>query len=384
LQKIGEKFSGRDRLWPMGWFDELLRVGSPLDYGLFAIGWVLGWLLLAQPRHLPTASQGHTPPVTRPAVCVVVPARDEAEQLPHLVPPLVAQQRLGDRVVVVDDHSSDGTGDVARQVGADVLVPPALPGGWRGKPHACHVGAASGTEPILLFADADVRPSATLLDDIAAEVERYPEHVVSVQPWHTMPTSGEQLSLLSNVTALMGCGAFTPVGDRTSATVAFGPVLAMRRDLYERIGGHAEPTIRTMHTEDIGLARAAGRSRLYVGSPASTTFRMYPGGLRELIAGWTRSVASGARFTNPLLALAVLGWVWSLAGGWLTAPIVYPLSALQLWVLGRRAGTTRWWAAVAYPLLVVVFTVIFIRSLLVLLLRRDVTWKRRSIPSRSG
>jgi len=366
----------------MSWLSTVLRLGSPLDYGLFFAGWLIGWALLARPRHLPPAPPG--PATARPPVCVVVPARDEAEQLPHLVPPLVDQRRLGDRVVVVDDHSSDGTGDVARQHGAEVIVPPTLPEGWRGKPHACHLGASSGTEPILLFVDADVRPATTLLDDIAAEVERHPEHVVSVQPWHTMPTAGEQMSLLSNVTALMGCGAFTPLGDRTAATVAFGPVLAMRRDLYEQIGGHADPTVRTMHTEDIGLARAAGRSRLFVGSRDGTRFRMYPGGLRDLVAGWTRSVATGARFTNTLLALAVLCWVWSLAGGWLTAPIVYPLSALQVWMLGRTAGTTRWWAAVTYPVLVVVFTVIFVRSLVVLVLRRDVTWKQRSVPSRGG
>ena len=368
----------------MSWFSDVLRLGSALDYGLFFTGWLIGWALLARPRELPSAASGRTTSAVRRApVCVVVPARNETEQLPNLLPPLVEQRRPGDRIVVVDDHSVDGTSGVAREHGADVIVPPPLPEGWLGKPHACHIGATSGTEPVLLFVDADVRPANSLLDDIAAEVERHPEHIVSVQPWHTMPTAGEQMSLLSNVTALMGCGAFTAFGDRAAATVAFGPVLAMRRDLYEKTCGHSDPTVRALHTEDIGLARAAGRSRLFVGSPTGTQFRMYPGGLRDLVTGWTRSVATGARFTNPLLALAVLCWVWSLAGGWLTAPIVYPLSALQIWVLGRTAGTTRWWAAVAYPVLVIVFTVIFVRSLVIVVLRRDVTWKQRSVPSRS-
>ena len=362
----------------MNWVGDLLTAGSAWDVTLFAIGWLLGWVLLARPRPLPRTDRSDRPPVA-----VVIPARDEVRQLPHLVPPLLAQRRSDDRIVVVDDHSGDGTGDLARELGVDVVTPPQLPDGWRGKPHACWTGARDGDEPVLVFLDADVRPSPTLLDDLAAEVERFPEDVVSVQPWHEMPTVAEQASLLPNVTALMGSGAFSVAPDRTAATVAFGPVIALRRSVYEAVGGHAAPTIRTMHPEDIGLARAVGRSRLYVGSPETTRFRMYPGGLGDLVRGWTRSLATGARFTRWWLALATLAWVWSLSGGWISAPVVYPLSALQVWALGRRAGTTRWWAALVFPILVVVFVVIFLRSVVALALRREVTWKERRVPSRS-
>ena len=75
-------------------------------------------------------------------------------------------------------------------------------------------------------------------------------------------------------------------------------------------------------------------------------------------------------------------WVWSLAGGWLAEPFVYPLSALQLWVLGRRAGSMHALTAVLYPLAVAVFVVIFLRSLFAVVFRRDVTWKQRSVASR--
>ena len=175
---------------------------------------------------------------------------------------------------------------------------------------------------------------------------QHPGTVVSVQPWHDTGSWVEQASLLANVTALMGSGGFTVAGSRLAPTVAFGPVLAVERSAYDAVGGHA--AVRAMHTEDIGLARVVGRSALWTGRP-DTSFRMYPDGLRQLVQGWTRSIATGARFTPWWLSLAVALWVWSLAGGWLAEPLVYPLSALQLWVLGRRAGSMHPLTAAALP-----------------------------------
>ena len=310
---------------------------------------------------------------------MVVPARNEASALPHLLPGLATQLRPGDELVVVDDHSTDATADVATRLGAQVVCPPALPGDWLGKPHACWTGARSTTAPLLLFVDADVRPAPDLLDRVALAVSQHPDTVVSVQPWHDTGSWIEQASLLANVTALMGSGGFTVAGARLAPTVAFGPVLAVERATYDAVGGHA--AVRALHTEDIGLARAVGRSALWTGRP-DTSFRMYPEGLRQLVQGWTRSIATGARFTPWWLSLAVVLWVWSLAGGWLAEPLVYPLSALQFWVLGRRAGSMHPLTAALYPLAVGIFVVIFLRSLVAMVFRRDVTWKQRSVAAR--
>jgi 4,4'-diaponeurosporenoate glycosyltransferase len=356
------------------------EIGADVGVGsvVFALGWMLGWLLLWTPRTLPMTAAG----TDRTPVAVIIPARNEAESLPHLLRPLVGQLRRGDQIVVVDDHSSDSTAEVAKSFGVDVVTPAEPPPGWLGKPNACWHGASATDADVLVFLDADVRPGASLLDDLAAEVDRHRGVVVSMQPWHRMDTVGEQASLLCNVTALMGSGAFGIVGRHRAATIAYGPVVAIDRDTYLEAGGHAAPSVRTMATEDIALARAVGRSRLFVGSETTTTFRMYPSGLRELVRGWNRSIATGARFTPWWLALATACWIWSLAGGWLAFPVVYPLSAIQVFILGRRAGTVRHIAAALYPILVVVFVVIFTRSLATMLLRRRVTWKDRQVDTR--
>jgi 4,4'-diaponeurosporenoate glycosyltransferase len=350
-----------------------------LELAMYAVGWVIGWLLLWSPRRLPTASSN-----IRRSVAIVIPARNEAQSLPQLLRPLVGQQRPGDQIVVVDDHSDDGTARVAELFGVDVVVPPTPPPGWLGKPNACWFGANQTDASILVFLDADVRPGPSLLDDLTGEVERHPTSVISMQPWHRMHTVGEQPSILFNVMALMGSGAFTIIRRRTAATVAFGPVVAIDRAPYLAAGGHSAPSVRSMITEDIGLARAVGRSVLFVGTPDTTTFRMYPSGLGGLTQGWTRSIASGARFVPWWLAIATICWIWSLAGGWIATPIVYPLTAIQVYVLGRRAGTINPIAAALFPILVIVFVAIFIRSLLAVLLRRQVTWKGRRVDTRSA
>lgn len=352
---------------------------SVVDLALFVAGWSLGWFLLWRPRPLPPVRSGRP----RPSVSLIVPARDEAEALPALLDALTPQLRPGDELIVVDDHSTDGTATVAAGRGAAVVVPPPVPDGWLGKPHACWHGARASRSSALVFVDADVRPALDLVDSMAAELDAHPDAVVSVQPWHRTGSAVEQASLLFNVAELMGTGAFTPLGDRVASTVAFGPVLGIRRDVYERIGGHADATIRTMHTEDIGIARAVGRSRVHTGAPG-TTYRMYPGGAGDLVRGWTRTIATGARSVRWWCLLATMAWIWSLAGGWIAAPLVYPFGVAQVWVLGRRAGSMRALTAALYPAAVLVFVVVFLRSAAAVLLGRDVTWKGRRVAARSG
>jgi 4,4'-diaponeurosporenoate glycosyltransferase len=312
---------------------------------------------------------------------VVIPARNETTSLPNLLPSLVAQLTARDEIVVIDDHSTDGTGELASELGARVIAAPALPAGWLGKPHACSIGAGATEATVLLFIDADVRPPGDLVDRVCAAVTAHHQQVVSVQPWHVTGSLVEQASVLCNVTALMGSGGFTALGGRVRTNVAFGPVLAIARPTYDAVGGHGHHLVRVAHTEDIALARAVGRSQVFSGFP-DTRFRMYPDGLGQTIAGWTRSIATGARFTTWWLTLATMLWVWSLAGGWITMPIVYPLSAIQVWVLGRRAASIHPLTAVLYPVAVVVFAVIFLRSLIAITFGRQVSWKGRRVDAR--
>ena len=115
-------------------------------------------------------------PSSWPEVCVLVPARDEAAVLPMTLPALLAQDYPGRwRVVLVDDRSTDGTGDVARRLGSDRLVVvdgSPLPVGWVGKVWALEQGLAlAGDAEYLLLTDADILHAASNLRELVAESE---------------------------------------------------------------------------------------------------------------------------------------------------------------------------------------------------------------------
>ena len=160
-------------------------VPDRVDLAIYLVGWTFGWLLLWRLRPLPAAA---TDPAggsaERPGVAVIIPARNEADALPHLLSRMRPQIGSQDELIVVDDHSDDTTAVVASQHGARVITPPPLPAGWLGKPHACGFGAAESSAPVLLFVDADVRPAPDLVARMAQAVAARPDVVTSIQPWH--------------------------------------------------------------------------------------------------------------------------------------------------------------------------------------------------------
>src|SRR5690348_13704329 len=105
---------------------------------------------------LPEMAPSPAPPVT-----AVIPARNEAPVIGQAVASLAKQNYPGTfRVVVVDDESSDGTADVARQAAGSIVTvirAEPLPAGWSGKLWAVSQGIEhAGTPDYLLLTDADI------------------------------------------------------------------------------------------------------------------------------------------------------------------------------------------------------------------------------------
>jgi len=348
-------------------------------------GWVAGWLLLWR---VPRLRELAVAPEPGP-YAVVVPARNEAATIGALVDDLRAQSLPPDEVVVVDDGSDDGTATVASEHGARVITAGDLPDGWTGKSWACHLGAGATTAPTLVFLDADVRLGPDAMRLVVGAVAAQPR-LVSVAPWHRVRRPYEWLSLPFGIVSMMGVGLGAPLGRRVVG--AYGPCLALPRSAYTASGGHR--AIRSEVVDDLALGdavREAGWSVDVLGGGTDLTYRMYPGGVRSLVEGWTKNIATGARRTPRLRSLLVALWV----AGALRAAIgvvdpigvslalgAYLLFVLQLRRLGRLTGDFPWVVAVLYPVPLVFFVAVFLRSAVLLAAGRQVRWRGRRLPTR--
>ena len=328
---------------------------------------------------------------------VVIPARNEARALPALLADLRAQTAPAERVVVVDDASSDGTAEVAAAAGGvEVRRAPPTPGGWNPKTWALDSGVADAAEPVLVFLDADVRLAPGALAAVLGALDRR-GGLVSVAPRHDVGSLVEGLSLPFNAVGVMGAGdGWSP--RNPAARAAFGPCLAIERSTYAAVGGHAAD--RADLLDDVALARRAVNAghavSLYRGG-SLVRYRMYPDGARQAVDGWTKNIASGARRTALPVAFGVALWVTALLLPLVAlvaartpadlgvAALVWAVVAAHTTLLGRAVGRFGPLAGPLGPLLAVVFGAVVARSAVSLALGRPVRWKGRDlVQPRSG
>ena len=135
---------------------------------------------------------------TGPLVSVLIPARNEEENIGRLLDSLLQQDYHPYEVVVYNDSSTDTTGEILRQYGArSNLVRHVegsdLPDGWLGKNHACHRLAENAAGAYLLFLDADVVAGRTMLSSAVARMQEKNLALLSVFPYQLKLTRGERV-----------------------------------------------------------------------------------------------------------------------------------------------------------------------------------------------
>jgi hopene-associated glycosyltransferase HpnB len=284
-----------------------------------------------------------------PPVVAVVPARNEAETIARCVESLVAQDYGGEfRIVVVDDHSEDGTGVLAtaaaRAAGkaerVEVLQAGELQPGWTGKLWALQQGVAAvgpAQPDYYWFTDADIVHAPDTLRRLVATARSQQLDLASLMVLLQAKTIPEKLLIPTFLYFFLMLYPPKWIADRNSSIAgAAGGCILLRHEALERIRGVA--AIRSELIDDCALARAVKRSggEIWMGlTRKSVSLRSYAtfGEIRDLIA---RTAFTQLNYSAMVLVGTILGMLVIHAApvvlAFHTQPVIWRVS-LATWAL---------------------------------------------------
>lgn len=348
-----------------------VRVADVLAAAALALPWILVPLVTAwrTSRSRSLDDEDAAAPPHAPLVSVVIPARDEARNIERCLRSVLAAAYPRLEVIVVDDHSGDGTGAIARRTaGGDprvrVIANPDLPPGWFGKPWACHNGAAAARGEILCFIDADTVHAPDLVPRAVNAMRSRRASMVSVAGTQELGSFWEmviQPQLFGMLSVRYGGTESVNESPRAWDKIANGQCIFVTREGYDRIGGHG--AVRGEVAEDLMLAQrlfAAGeRTALVLGVDQLRT-RMYTS-LGEIVRGWRKNVYAGGANALPKFPLAAVVFPLSLLSYpvlQLLPPVVLLLTLAGIVEPGDR---TLFWAGIAATTTLVTWALLYRR-----------------------
>jgi glycosyltransferase involved in cell wall biosynthesis len=362
----------------------------PLLTLIILIAWAMALIrTLVNFRLIPRLRAG-THPSTEPLVSVIIPARDEARIIERTVRAFLTQTYANIEVIVVNDRSADGTGEIARGVQderlrvIDGLEPPA---GWLGKPWALHQGSAAARGELLLFVDADLIYAPPAVAAAVAYMQAQSVALLSLFPHLEMRGFGEIVSMPMMAMVFF---TFMPtwISNRTRfARLAIGGGTGnlVVREAYESSGGHE--ALSDAVVDDIALARLIRRSGWkteIIRADDLVSLRMYHG-LAEVVDGFTKNTFSalGRNYLAGLLIVAgciifhILPYALALAGDRVSIATIVIISITRL-ILFRSLRYRLDAAIFLHPIMVGIWTWIFIRSIWLTGIRRKLVWRGRT------
>lgn len=339
--------------------------------------------------------------LARPAVSVLIPARNEGLTIAKAVQAALASEDVELEVIVLDDNSNDSTASIVREIAARdhrvrLEIAPPLPENWCGKQHACHVLSQLASNPLLVFLDADVRLDPKGLARAVTFLNASGADLISGVPYQETKTIAEKLVIPLIHFILLG---FLPLARmRRSLSPGYstgcGQFFMARRTAYQQAGGHAG--IRQTLHDGLKLPRAFRQAGLKTDLCDATdlaTCRMYRD-LGEVWHGFAKNAREGLASRQLILPATLLlfgGQVLPIVlcilglGGFLTTSAwVVALGGTILTYYTRIAAAVRfrqsWLGVFLHPAGVLLFLAIQWYAFGRFLTGHPVGWKGRIYP----
>jgi glycosyltransferase involved in cell wall biosynthesis len=285
---------------------------------------VVPFVLLIRHRHAIPKLPALPEPVPLPRLSVVVPARDEGSAIARALGSLLEQDYPDLEIIVVDDRSTDTTGEVLRELATKdrrllVIRVDELPAGWLGKNHALWRGADRASGEWLLFTDADVVfGQGTLRRSVAYATAEGLDHLTLAPRLVARGVALRAFVAFFGYAFVALWGAYLANDPKSKRGVGIGAFNLVRRSAYERIGTMRALSLRP--DDDIRLGRrlrAFGFRQRVLNGNELISVEWYPT-LGAAISGLEKSMYSSMeyRVVDAVEVVLYLGatMVWPFAG----------------------------------------------------------------------
>jgi glycosyltransferase involved in cell wall biosynthesis len=344
----------------------------------------------------PVSAPGEMSP---PRVSIIVPARNEEEDIELSLTRLLQLDYGNFEVIAVNDRSTDRTGEIMEEVAArstsqgrlKVIHHRELPAGWLGKTHAMWTAANQAKGDWLLFTDADVmfKPDSVRRALAYGEAERA-DHVV-VFPQMIMKRPGEYMMIAFFQTMFVfGHRPWKVADPKSKDHMGVGAFNLIRRSAYEKVGTYEALRMEVLDDMKLGkVVKNAGLAQRNVFGEDLISIR-WAHGARGVVENLTKNffavlsfqwwrtliAAFGLAFLNlmPFLGL------W-LAHGWERLPYGLAVASMFLIYLGMswRSGVPAYYFAL-HPVSTVLFIYTLMRSMSHALWNDGITWRGTKYP----
>jgi cellulose synthase/poly-beta-1,6-N-acetylglucosamine synthase-like glycosyltransferase len=338
-------------------------------------------------------------PVGNPRVSIIVPARNEENDIEQSLTQLLALDYANYEVIAVNDRSTDRTGEIMERMAAHANLPGRLrvihhrelPAGWLGKTHAMWTAANEATGDWLLFTDADVlfKPDSVRRALAYAESERA-DHVV-LFPQMIMKRPGEYMMIAFFQTMFVfGHRPWKVADPKTKDHMGVGAFNLIRRSAYQAVGTYEALRMEVLDDMKLGkVVKNAGFAQRNVFGADLISIR-WAHGARGVVENltknffavlsfqWWRALISafGLAFLNLMPFLGV-----ALAHGWERLPYAIALGSMFLIYLGMswRSRVPAYYFAL-HPVSTVLFIYILLWSTLYTLWNDGIVWRGTKYP----
>lgn len=339
---------------------------------------------------------------TTPLVSILVPARNEEKTIVRCVESILAQTYPNTEVLVIDDHSTDQTPQLLKQLQQrsshfTILSGRPLPTGWKGKPNVLDQASAVAKGEWLLFVDADVELAPEALSSAMVAACELKADLFSLWPHQTTVTFWERTIqpavVLMNVTLNSLMRLFSK--PFPAALSVWGSFILTRSDAYRTVGGHAAVAgqIAEDHYLFTEFQKQAFRTFMFDGSHMLKV-RMYDS-LRAVWEGWSKNLFPGLHRSYLLTIAAVIAimtvlispyllwlyWLWQSVIGqqvhvmFLLMSLALIMLAISGWLIQSHFSAAPWLAA--NPLGALIYAGTFLNSMVRHSFNFSVSWKGR-------